>query len=117
VTGPIVLALSVSFIAGLCAYVITLEEAQHHFPSRRRQQMEALRTGFVAMLFFILLAVALAFVFSRMFGADSGPSSTGNHAAGSRPPVQLPRAAPRTAARLTSGRRPAQRGRVVGHHR
>jgi hypothetical protein len=58
--------------------VITLEEAEHHFPSRRRQQMEALRTGFVAMLFFILLAVALAFVFSRMFGTDSGPSSTGN---------------------------------------
>jgi hypothetical protein len=72
VTGPIVFALFISLLAGLCAYVITLEEAQHHFPSRRRQQLEALRTGLVAMLFFLLLAVVLAFTFSRMFPADPG---------------------------------------------
>jgi hypothetical protein len=75
VTGPIVFAVGLSAIAGLCAYLITLEEAQHHFPSRRRQQLEALRTGFVAMLFFLVLAAVLAFTFSRMFRAVGGPSS------------------------------------------
>ncbi|MCA1845062.1 MAG: hypothetical protein LC792_18075, partial [Actinobacteria bacterium] len=75
VTGAIILALSVSLIAGLCAYVITLEEAEHHFPSKRRQHLEALRTGLVAMVFFLVLTAVLAYVFSRMFGVESGPAS------------------------------------------
>ena len=74
-TGPIVIAVGLSALAGACAYLIALEEAQHHFPSRRRQQLEALRTGFVAMLFFLALAAALAFALTRMFPADAGPSS------------------------------------------
>jgi hypothetical protein len=75
VTGPIVFAVGLSAIAGLCAYLDHAGGGEHHFPSRRRQQLEALRTGFVAMLFFLVLAAVLAFTFSRMFRADGGPSS------------------------------------------
>lgn len=78
-TGAVVVAGFFSLIAGLCAYLITLEEAQRHFPTRRRQQLEALRTGFVAMLFFLLLAVALGFALSGMFGGgSSSPSGSGS---------------------------------------
>lgn len=46
--------------AGSCAYLIALNELQHHFRSRRPARLEALRQALFAAGFFLALGGVLA---------------------------------------------------------
>jgi hypothetical protein len=58
VTGPIVIAVGLAVIAGLCAFLITYDEALHRFP-RPTAIAHGLRTGATAFAFFAILGVIL----------------------------------------------------------
>ncbi|HEX3785836.1 MAG TPA: hypothetical protein VHX38_39805 [Pseudonocardiaceae bacterium] len=54
-------------VAGVCAYLIALDELQHHFRSRRPARLEALRQAVFAAGFFVLLGGVLAFFLPYLF--------------------------------------------------
>jgi hypothetical protein len=52
-------------LAGICAYLVTLDEMLHHFPSRWRAHAEALHRAAVIAGFFIACSGVLALVLPR----------------------------------------------------
>lgn len=54
--------------AGACAYLITFNELQHHFRSRRPARLEALRQALFAAGFFLALGGVLALFLPSMVG-------------------------------------------------
>ncbi len=65
----VILAVSLFFglIAGLCAFLISFGEYEHHFPDSRKTWRIALEFGLVAGLFFTALAVVVFLFFPAMF--------------------------------------------------
>jgi hypothetical protein len=53
-------------LAGICAYLVTLDEMQRHMPSRWRAHAEALHRAAIIAGFFIVLSGALAILLSRL---------------------------------------------------
>lgn len=49
------------FLAGLSAFLITLNEWTHHYSDARKPIVLALRTGLFAFGFFFLLSIAIGF--------------------------------------------------------
>jgi hypothetical protein len=52
-------------LAGICAYLVTLDEMLHHFPSRWRAHAEALHRAAVIAGLFVVCSGVLALVLPR----------------------------------------------------
>jgi hypothetical protein len=59
--GLLVIALPFAIIGGLMAFLITFHEMQHHF-GRKRAAVEAAKTGVVACLVLVVVALVVAAV-------------------------------------------------------
>ncbi len=66
----LVFGLVIAVLAGASAYLITLQEMHHHFPSGRRSHREAWHAAVVTAGFFAVLAVILAFTLPIMFSGS-----------------------------------------------
>lgn len=55
-----ILGCAFAALAGICVYLITLDEMLHHFPSRWRAHAEALHRAAVIAGFFVVLSGVLA---------------------------------------------------------
>ncbi|MGH3514104.1 MAG: hypothetical protein ACRDQI_16305 [Pseudonocardiaceae bacterium] len=53
-------------LAGICAYLITLDEMLRHFPTRWRAHAEALHRAAVIAGFFVVLSGGLAILLPRL---------------------------------------------------
>lgn len=55
-----ILGCAFAVLAGVCAYLITLDEMLHHFPSRWRAHAEALHRAAVVAGFFVVISGVVA---------------------------------------------------------
>lgn len=55
-----ILGCAFAVLAALCAYLITLDEMLHHFPSRWRAHAEALHRAAVVAGFFVVISGVVA---------------------------------------------------------
>lgn len=60
--GLIAVVCGFAILAGLCAYLITYDDALHRF-SRHQARIEGARTGVVATGFFVALGIAIVLLF------------------------------------------------------
>jgi hypothetical protein len=81
--GLVFFGVGIALVAGLCAYLITLEEMQHHFANPWRARREAALRGVITAAVFLALGAAIALVLSRVVEHSDtrspGPTLAGIH--------------------------------------
>lgn len=68
----LVATLPFALLAGILAFVITYEEYSHHHLGARTVAQHALRTGVVALAFFVLLALGLSVILPLVVNVGAG---------------------------------------------
>ena len=66
------ISLPFALLAGIMAFIITYEEYSHHQLGARTVAKHALRTGVVALAFFVLLALGLSVILPRVVNVGTG---------------------------------------------
>ena len=60
------LGTSFGFLGGLAAFLITLEEYQHHFIDKKKALRHSIESGLFAFFIFLGIAMLVGFIFSYL---------------------------------------------------
>lgn len=65
--SALVIAVTATFspFAALIAYVVSLDEYQHHFASKKKARGQAIQTALFTLAVFVIVGIILSFVFGK----------------------------------------------------